>query len=126
MDNVLWIEEFTVNTLPMNDRQLDAFLMMTNALQHDPEHCLVLKMPNNEDPEEIRICWNNGGYYVWLSFPMDEIGWPHPLVLAAEGLEYDDVEMLVTEICVNQTGTENIELIMNDFRDVTSEVDGKD
>ena len=52
--------------------------------------------------------------------------WTHPLLLGAAGLEYKDVEMLVTEICVNQTETEKIELVMNEFRDMTSQVYGKD
>ena len=124
MDNALYTVQFTLKTLPMSDRQLEGFLRVTQALQTDPEHELVLQIPNNDDPQEIQIRWNDNGYFVGFSFPMDDFGWSHPLVLAAEGLEYEDVEMLVREICVNQTDTESIELFMHEFRDVTGQVYG--
>ena len=57
---------------------------------------------------------------------MEEFGWSHPCLLGAVGLEYKDVEMLVTEICVNQTETEKIDLVMNEFRDYTAQVYGDD
>ena len=57
---------------------------------------------------------------------MDDFGWSHPLLLGAEGLKYEDVEMLVTEICVNQTETDQIELIMKGFHDMTEQVYGED
>ncbi len=126
MEDNLCMEQFTFDTLPLSERQLNDILLITKMLRIDPERGLILKMPNYDDPEEIRIRWIDGGYFMGLSFPMDEIGWSHPLVLAAEGLEYEDVEMLVTEICVNQTDTMEIELIMTDYRNVTSEVYGKE
>ena len=125
MEEPLYMEQFTVNTLPMNDRQLEGILMITRILKTDHEHGLILLMPNNDDPQEIRIRWIDDGYFVGLCFPMDDFGWSHPLLLAAEGLKYEDVEMLVTEICVNRTGTEHIELVMNEFRDVTARVYGE-
>ena len=124
MEDKLNTLQFTLNTLPMNDRQLEGFLKVTQALQTDPEHELILQMPNNDDPQKIWIRWNDNGYFVGFSFPMDDFGWSHPLVLGAEGLEYEDVEMLITEICVNQTETEKIDLVMHEFRDVTGQVYG--
>lgn len=126
MDDNLYMEQFTLNTLPMDDRQLEAILTITRLLKNDPDHGLILLMPNNHDPREIRIRWLDDGYFVGFNYPMEEFGWSHPLLLGAVGLEYKDVEMLVTEICVNQTETENIELVMNEFRDMTSQVYGED
>lgn len=122
MEENLYMEQFTMNSLPMNDRQLESILMITRLLKIDHDHGLILNMPNNEDSQEIRIRWIDNGYFVGLAFPMDDFGWTHPLLLAAEGLAYEDVEMLITEICVKQTSTENFELVMNDFRDVTGQV----
>ena len=122
MEESLYMEQFTLNSLPMNDRQLETILTITRLLKIDPDHGLILLMPNNDDPQEIRIRWIDDGYFVGMCYPMEEFGWSHPLLLGGEGLRYEDVEMLVTEICVNQTGTENIEIVMNDFRDMTAQV----
>ena len=126
MEDKNYTLEFTLNSLPMSDEQLDGFLMLARALADDPEHRLILLMPGNADPQEIHIQWNDDGYCVGFSFPMDEYGWSHPLMLAAEGLKYEDVVMLMTEICVNQTDTDSIELVMSSFRDVTEQVYGED
>ena len=126
MEDNLYMEQFTLNTLPMDERQLEAILTITRLLKIDSDHGLILLMPNNHDPREIRIRWIDDGYFVGFIYPMEEFGWSHPLLLGAVGLEYKDVEMLVTEICVNQTETEKIELVMNEFRDMTSQVYGED
>ena len=126
MEDNLYMEQFTLNTLPMDERQLEAILTITRLLKIDSDHGLILLMPNNHDPREIRIRWIDDGYFVGVNYPMEEFGWSHPLLLGAVGLEYKDVEMLVTEICVNQTETEKIELVMNEFRDMTSQVYGED
>ena len=83
-----------------------------------------MSMPNNDDPQEIRIQWIDDGYFVGLTFPMNDFGWTHPLLLAAEGLPYEDVEMMIKEICMKQMETGDIELINKRFRDVTGEVYG--
>ena len=125
MEDNLYMEQFTLNTLPMDERQLEAILTITRLLKTDPDHGLILLMPNNHDPREIRIRWIDDGYFVGFNYPMEEFGWKHPLLLGAVGLEYKDVEMLVTEICVNQTETEKIDLVMNEFRDYTTQVYGE-
>ena len=61
-----------------------------------------------------------------LIFPMDDFGWEHPLVLAADGIDFEGVKRILTEILMNQKDTEDIDLVLYSFRDVTTEVYGED
>ena len=59
-----------------------------------------------------------------LAFPMDDFGWSHPLVLGREGLTYENVKASLTGILLERKDTDQIEEVMNNFRDITETVYG--
>ena len=95
---------------------------LLTLLQIDSKRNLKVLLPNSDDPEEINVSYADGKYSMRLSFPMDDFGWKHPLILGKDGMNYNEVKEILTEICVNQTSTMEIPAIENSFRDITAEV----
>ena len=53
--------------------------------------------------------------HVEIAFDMSDFDWKHPLLLGADVSEDDAIELL-RQLLVEGESTENIPLIMNDFR----------
>lgn len=112
----------TFDSLPAEKHAFADMCTFTELCQLDSSRILKVLLPNYDDPQEIRVEYKAGTYCVELSFPMDEFGWSHPLVLAADGMDYRSVKQILTEICMNQTSTEHIPAVIENFRDITSQV----
>jgi len=111
-----------IDSLPVEKQSFDDICIFIQIPEYPTPRNLKLQLPNHDDPQEINISYCNGFYRMELIFPMDDFGWKHPLVLAAEGMSYDNVKGILTEILINQTDTRNIGLITEHFRDITSQV----
>ena len=114
------------DSLPAEKQRFDDMCIFIQIPEYPTPRNLKLQLPNHDDPQEINVSYSNGDYRMELIFPMDDFGWQHPLVLAAEGMSFDDVKQVLTEILIYQTETGDIELITERFRDVTTEVYGED
>ena len=85
---------------------------------NEPEYAVGLVMTHHDDPRGIHFAWQDEGYRVILTFPMDDFGWPHPLVLCGDGLTYEELREILRGICLEGRGTESFPVIMNEFRNV--------
>ena len=110
----------TFDILPADKQAFDDMCIFIQIPEFPIPRDLILQMPNHDDPQEIKVSFKDGTYSMELCFPMDGFGWNHPMVLASEGLEYKDVKAILTEICLNQTETGDIPLIVERFKDVTA------
>ena len=112
----------TVSTLPMEKSSFSDMSIFIQIPEYPVPRNLKILMPNHDDPQEIEVAFNDGSYSMELSFPMDDFGWAHPLVLGADDLSVEQVLMILTEICRKQTSTEGIPIISERFTDVTETV----
>ena len=116
--------EFTISTLPASDRQVESLLTIAQILKTDTSYILVIGLPNHDDPQELSVTYYDNGYYMELSFPMDDFGWSHRLVLARSEMSYEEVESVITGVLLNGLSTEEIPVVMEGFRDITDDVYG--
>ena len=100
--------EFTISALPASDRQVESLLTIAQILKTDTSYILVIGLPNHDDPQELSVSYYDDGYYMELSFPMDDFGWSHPLVLARSEMSYEEVESVITGVLLNGLSTEEI------------------
>ena len=110
---------FTIHDLPAEEQQIDALLQIAEQLGNEQEYAVGLVMTHHDDPRGIHFAWQDEGYRVILTFPMDDFGWPHPLVLCGDGLTYEELREILRGICLEGRGTESFPVIMNEFRNVT-------
>ena len=113
---------FVYDELPINQRNLGDLLLIIRMLAIDRERILQIDLPGCDDPEEIRIAALKDGYYLGLSFLMEDFGWSHPLLLAAEDLSVEDVLDVVSKVCGEGMSTGDITVVMERLKDVTSKV----
>ena len=117
---------FVYDDLPLNQRDLEDLLLIVRMLAVDRERILQIDLSGCDDPEEIRIASLENGYYLGLSFPMEDFGWTHPLLLAAEDLSVEDVLDVVSKVCGEEMSTGDIPAVTEKLKDVTANVFGKD
>ena len=117
---------FVYESLPLNQRNLEDLLTIVQLLGIDRERVLQITFPGYDDPAEIRVAALQNGYYLGLSFPMEEFDWDHPLVLAAENLSREQVEEVLRGICGERKSTEEIPIVMEELKDVTNLIYGSD
>ncbi len=117
---------FVYDELPLNQRDLEELLLIIQLLSIDRLRILQIVFPGYDDPEEIRIAALKEGYYLGLSYPMDDYGCEHPLLLAAENLPIEEVNEVIQGICAEGKSTGDIPVVMEKLKDVTAMVYGKD
>ena len=117
-------QRFTLHSFPAEKSQIEDFLLLVQLMRITPERSLRLEIPNYDDPQEILLAWQGDSYKMILSFPMDDFGWPNPLLLCGNGLSYEDVSKIIQGICVKKRSTGRLSGIQH-FRDITSTVFGE-
>ena len=125
--NEFWRKEFSqaaparkvFKHLPAMKRDIKDMFTFIEMMQLDPKRPMVVRLPKHDDPREIRVSYKNGGYSVELTFPMDDFGWTHPLVLGCESLSYDDIKGILIGILIEGKDTGEIQTIMERFKDIT-------
>jgi len=110
------------DSLPVDKREFRGMCIFVEIPEYPNPRDLRILMPNHDDQQEIQVSFKDGLYSMEFSFPMLDFGWKHPLVLAADSMSIDEVKMVLTEICMNQTSTEDIPGFEEKFRDITSQV----
>ena len=108
----------TINGLPADEKQMDAVLGFLFGLRNRKDTSLVIRTGESELPQEILAAATDSGIYMELSYQMDDFDWKHPLVLAHDHLTEE--EAFTVLIGILEERTDNISIIMNEFRDVTS------
>ena len=116
----------TYKTLPADEREFRDMCTFVELFQLDAKRSLKVELPNWDHPQEFSVSYRDGNYRMRLTFPMEEFGWSHPMVLGADGMTFEHVKTIMTEICLYQSDTKNIPLIVESFKDITSEVYGEE
>jgi len=116
---------FQYSEVPLTQRNLEDLQTLIRILRIDRNRVLQVVFPGYDDPEEIRIAAQENGYYLGMGFPMDDFGWPHPLILAAEDLSVEEVEQVIQAICGEGKSTEEIPVVMEKLKDITKQVFGE-
>ncbi len=111
-------------SLPAPAQQVSDIRIFVELCQLDPKRGLKVEIPNYDDPREIWVEYRGNGYYLELSYPMDDFGWSHPLVLAGDGLEYKDIESVLNGILLEEKSTEELPVVVESLKDVTASVFG--
>ena len=128
IEDLFWgvkeFRRFTYHALPVEERQVEQLLFIIQLVKVDPEYALELFLPTHDDPKGILIAWQGEVYKAVLAFPMEDFGWPNPLLLCGEGLAFEDVREIIRGILLDGRDTESIPIIMDRFRDVTSKAFG--
>ncbi len=112
-------------SLPAPQQQVKDLRIFVELCELDPKRGLKVELQNNNDPQEIWVEYRDNGYYLELSFPMDDFGWSHPLILASDGLGYKDIESVLNGILLDGKSTEEIPFVMESLKDVTKTVFGE-
>ena len=123
-ENAEFVMEFLFRSLPAEDEQMEALYKLIAAIADEPGHAVHLTLADHDDPREFHIAYEDGGYKVVLSFPMDDFGWPNPLLLAGEHLPLGDVIDILDGICRQGMETGDFEIIYNGFHNITESVYG--
>lgn len=128
IEDLFWgvreFRRFTFQALPVEEWRVEQLLFLVQLVKVDPERALELFLPTHDDPKGILIAWQGESYKVVLGFPMEDFGWPNPLLLCGEGLAFEDVREIMRGILLEGRDTESIPVIMDRFRDVTSKAFG--
>ena len=111
-----------INSLPAEEQQIGALLQLTQRFAEEPEYAVKLTLPSHDDPRGMYFAWQGEGYFMVLAIPMEDYGWSHPLVLAAGGLAYGEVESVLEGVLLAGKSTDEIPVIMEKMKDITSTV----
>lgn len=112
--------ELTLAELPVSDEQFEAIVSILQSLQTRSDVSLIIKILNHDDPQEILVAYSGTSYYCELNFPMDDFEWDHPLLLARDGLSFDEVANLLWLITVCEMDTDDISLVYYHFKQVST------
>ena len=124
---MIQIDRFQYSELPLAKRDLETLLTIVRALLPlDKDRLLQVVFPGHDDPQEFRIGATSEGYFLALSYPMDDFGWSHPLILAEGDLPYEDVEQVIRGVCEEGKSTGDIPVVMEKLKDCTGEAFGED
>ena len=115
-------QRYRLFAYPPEKRQIEEFLQIVRMMQIIPERAFQFVIPDHDDPQEILLGWQEKGYKMILVFPMDDFGWPCPMLLCGDGLSFEDVSGIIKGICLEGRDTGSFPLVMNEFRDITSAV----
>lgn len=111
-------------SLPMTQAQFFGIERLLYSLRRRPHDRLTLNFrdPDSEDGLLfMRAERNKEGYYhVEIAFDMSEFDWDHPLILGHDGMHVSDAIELFHEIGVNCTSVDDIDIVQNEFRDISS------
>ena len=116
--------EVTVHKLPIDEDNFAPYYKTTESLQTRTDASFEIQLQGEDDPSKILIAYGKNKYYVEFEFPMDDYDykWEHPLVLARDGLNLDDVAQLLWEKLVLNYSPEDIPLFYCAFGDWTSKI----
>ena len=92
----------------------------------DPSRDMKIELPGYDELQQIIVSYRDNSYYLELSVPMDDFDWTHPLVLAAGGLTFQEVESVLDGVLLEGKSTDEIPVIMEKMRNITSTVYGED
>ena len=115
---------FEYDSLPLGKQQMDDLLMIVRMLAIDRERALQIIFNEYVDVTIIRIAALKDGYYLGLCIPLDDFDVDHPLILAAECLAVEEVEEVLRGICWKMDFIEQIPIVQEKLKDVTSQVFG--
>ncbi len=124
-EGIRYRESIGFHSLPANARQMEALLLLTRALRTDAEHMLELRFRGHDDPGGICLAWQGEGYRMLLLYPMEDFGWPNPLVLCGEDLTQEETEEILRGVCLERRETESFPIVQERFRDVTARAFGE-
>ena len=105
-----------IKSLPAPQKQVADIRTFVELCQLDSGRGIIVELPNHDDPKEIRAEYRENGYYLELRFLMDDFGWSHPLVLAGDGLRYEDVESVLNGLLLEGKSSEDIPVLLESLR----------
>lgn len=109
----------TIHKLPIDEDNFAPYYKTTESLQTRMDTSFEIQLQGENDPSNILIAYGKNKYYVEFEFPMDDFEWEHPLVMARDGLDLDDVAQLLWEKLVLNYPSEDIPLFFCAFGDWT-------
>jgi len=83
---------------------------------------VVIEIENSDDYQELRLSCTGEAYYLDITYPMDEFGWEHPLILADDRLTAAEAEEVLRSILVDEN--DQTDIIMKRFRQVSGFIYG--
>ena len=110
------------DTLPADKRSFDDMCIFIQIPEYPTPRGLEILLPNHNDPRAIRVLFQNGTYSMKMIFSMEDFGWTHPLILGTDGLSFEDVKLILTEICLNQRASKEIDIVVHGFQDITAQI----
>ena len=112
-------------SLPMTQAQFSGIERLLCSLRRKPHDSLTLNFRDSEDAILFMRAERSkdGLYHVELAFDMSEYDWDHPLILGHDGMDVSAAVELFREIGVNGTSVDDIDIVQNEFRDISSKED---
>ncbi len=117
---------FEYDSLPLGKQQMDDLLMIVRMLDIDRQRALQIELSAYVDVTLIRIAALKEGYYLGLCLPQNGFEADYPMILAAECLTVEEVEEVLLGICGKGEFIEQIPIVQEKLKDVTSQVFGED
>ena len=116
--------EVSVCRLPVDDEKMSAILSFLDLVKVRKDVSVVIRIEDEEYeddvPNSILLANSQEGFYMELSYSMDNWEWSHPLILANDHLDGDEAASVLTSIF--HECTDQIPIVANSFGEISSKV----
>lgn len=109
-----------IHQLPVHVNDITNYFKMLEMVEQRQDLNTVLQLPEGYQPQSVLISYTGQGYYMELSYPMDDFEWTHPLLLANDNLTIKEAADVLWFLLVE--GTDEIEIITNHFHEISSRI----
>ena len=118
--NKMYAAKVTVNSFPIDESEFPKYRQLMDFVQQRQDVTVVIEIEDSSEYQEIRFSYTREAYYLDITYPMDDFGWEHPLILANDGLTAAEAEEVLRSILVDEN--DQIEIIINHFHEVSSSI----
>ena len=120
--NKRYTARVTVRSLPIDESGFPRFRQLMDFVRQRQDVTVVIEIENSDDYQELRLSCTGEAYYLDITYPMDEFGWEHPLILADDRLTAAEAEEVLRSILVDEN--DQTDIIMKRFRQVSGFIYG--
>ena len=112
--------KITVGSFPIDESEFPKYGQLLDYVRKKQDLTVVIEIEDSDEFQEIRLSRAGDAYRLAITYPMDDFGWEHPLILANDALTAGEAEEVLRSILVD--GTDQTEIITNSFHEVSSTI----
>lgn len=109
-----------VDSFPVDESDFEQYLLFLELVRQSQSTSVAFGTAGSKDYQEIRLSYTGDAFYLEITYPMDDFGWDHPLILANDSLTLAEAEEVLRSLLVD--GTDQTEIITNHFHEISSSI----